>query len=68
MTDGAFDILAEGVGFSSLAAGLTSKPIAHMAKDMIANLGQYTGFPWGRGSFDAKTGATLQKKCYAEKA
>lgn len=51
MTDGAFDILAESVGFSSLAAGLTSRPIAHMAKDMIANLGQYTGFPWGARQF-----------------
>jgi 2'-hydroxyisoflavone reductase len=51
----------------AIAAGLTFRPIAETAKDMIAMLDQRTEYPWGRGGFDAETEAALLKKWHAEK-
>jgi 2'-hydroxyisoflavone reductase len=51
----------------ALATGLTFRPIADTAKDMIANLDQHTA-QWGRGGFDAELEATLLKKWHAENA
>ncbi len=49
----------------ALATGLTFRPIADTAKDMIANLDQHA-VQWGRGGFDAELEATLLKKWHAE--
>ncbi len=51
----------------AMAAGLTFRPIADTAKDMIANLDQHT-VSWGRGGFDAETEAALLAKWHAEQA
>jgi 2'-hydroxyisoflavone reductase len=51
----------------ALAAGLTFRPIADTAKDMIAKLDQHTVSKWGRGGFDPETEAALLKKWHAEK-
>ena len=49
----------------ALATGLTFRPIAETAKDMIANLDQHT-VQWGRGGFDAELEAALLKKWHAK--
>ena len=48
------------------STGLTFRPIAHTAKDMIANLDGQTP-KYGRGGFDAATEAALLEKWHAEK-
>ena len=48
------------------ATGLTFRPIADTAKDMIANLDQHTG-GWGRGGFTPELEAELLQKWHAEK-
>jgi len=47
------------------AAGLTFRPIADTAKDMIAKIDQHTVSKWGRGGFDPETEAALLKKWHA---
>ncbi len=51
----------------ALATGLTFRPIADTAKDMIANLGEYGEPRRGQGGFDLETEASLLKKWHAEK-
>ena len=51
----------------AIAAGLTFRPIADTAKDMIANLDPLTVPKWGRGGFDSQTEAALLAKWHAEK-
>ena len=48
-------------------AGLTFRPIADTARDMVAKLDQHTMSRRGRGGFDAATEAALLKKWHAEK-
>jgi 2'-hydroxyisoflavone reductase len=50
----------------AMAAGLTFRPIADTANDMIANLDNHTP-QWGRGGFDLETEAALLEKWHAEK-
>jgi 2'-hydroxyisoflavone reductase len=52
----------------AMAAGLTFRPIADTAKDMIANLDPDYVPQWSRGGFDAETEAALLAKWHAEKA
>jgi len=50
----------------AMAAGLTFRPIADTAKDMIANLDPDYVPKWGRGGFDMETEAELLAKWHAE--
>jgi len=50
----------------AMAAGLTFRPIADTAKDMIANLEGHTP-KWGKGGFDTETEAALLAKWHEEK-
>lgn len=52
----------------AIAAGLTFRPIADTAKDMIAKLGEHTVREGRRGGFDLELEAELLKKWHAEKA
>ncbi len=49
----------------ALATGLTFRPIADTAKDMIAKLDQHTVREGRRGGFDAETEAALLKRWHA---
>jgi 2'-hydroxyisoflavone reductase len=51
----------------AMATGLTFRPIADTAKDMIAELGPNYAPKWGKGGFDMETEAALLKKWHAEK-
>ena len=51
----------------ALATGLTFRPIADTAKDMIAKLGPNSASQIGRGGFNLETEAALLKKWHAEK-
>ncbi len=51
----------------AMATGLTFRPIAETAKDMIANLDRVPVPERGRGGFSSETEATLLKKWHAEK-
>jgi 2'-hydroxyisoflavone reductase len=51
----------------ALATGLTFRPIADTAKDMIANLDEYGEPRRARGGFSLETEAALLKKWHAEK-
>jgi 2'-hydroxyisoflavone reductase len=51
----------------ALASGLTFRPIADTAKDMIANLDNHIVQEGRRGGFDLETEAALLKKWHAEK-
>ena len=51
----------------ALASGLTFRPIGETARDMIANLADYTP-RYGRGGFAPELEAELLRKWYAEKA
>ena len=50
----------------AMAAGLTFRPIADTAKDMIAKLGPDYVPRYGRGGFDLETEAALLAKWHAE--
>lgn len=50
------------------ATGLTFRPIADTARDMIANLEPDYVPQWGPGGFDAETEAALLQKWHAEQA
>ncbi len=50
----------------ALATGLTFRPIADTAKDMIAELEQLGAPKYGRGGFELKTEAALLAKWHAE--
>ena len=52
----------------AIAAGLTFRPIAETAKDMIANLSPEYTPKGGRGGFDLALEAELLAKWHAEKA
>ncbi len=51
----------------AMDAGLTFRPIADTAKDMIANLDPDYTPKWGRGGFDMELEAELLAKWHAEK-
>jgi len=51
----------------ALATGLTFRPIADTARDMIAKLGPNSASQIGRGGFNLETEAALLKKWHAEK-
>ena len=51
----------------AMAAGLTFRPIADTARDMIANLDQVPVPERGRGGFSPETEAALLQKWHAEK-
>jgi 2'-hydroxyisoflavone reductase len=50
----------------AMAAGLTFRPIADTAMDMIANLDQVPVPERGRGGFSPETEAALLQKWHAE--
>ena len=50
----------------ALATGLTFRPIADTAKDMIAKLDSNSVAQIGRAGFDLETEAALLKKWHAE--